>query len=366
MSPEKTPNALEYYNSFLKAPLTEQERTDLEQNKEDYLKNGSFEGELAFGTGGVREIVSSGSARLNVYNIARLTSALAKAVIDHFGKNQKVILAADSRLTSPLFSTISAYVLQQEGLQPILFHRPTPTPILSFAVREYKASAGIVITASHNPPEYNGFKVYWNDGAQIVSPLDKEIEANFHTITYESLSSELNSIEHFENINTDITEEDTFEKYIDKLLKEDFIKTGIEKKSSILYSPLHGTGGWFFERLFQRMGYNKFSVLKEQGQPDGNFPTIGLPNPEEEISFDLLKEEGLKHKTKLLLASDPDADRIGCAVYREGQYEFLTGNQIGALLMDHLLKNSKKNLETGYTWMQAHCILNQYNYYPTL
>lgn len=338
-----------YFNNFLQSPLLEQERKELEQKKEQLLQDGSFEGYPSFGTGGMREITGLGSNRLNVYNIARLAMAFAKVFLKRNPHHCKVVIAYDSRLTSPAFSRLTWKILKNHNIDVRIFKRPAPTPFLSFAVRELEADAGIVITASHNPPQYNGFKAYGSDGAQIISPMDKEIEEVFQEIAYSSLDSQVNEYAQEEIDEADYIEEEILQAYTARLRQEQFV-TPQKKDIGVLYSPLHGTGGWAFEHVFKELGFENFAVLESQKDFDGNFPTVKSPNPEETSAFELLFAEGHKQKTPLLMASDPDADRIGCAVYDEKQndYVFLNGNQIGALLLESIARKKATTMEQPF------------------
>ncbi|HNA79148.1 MAG TPA: hypothetical protein PKY99_06840, partial [Turneriella sp.] len=276
----------QYYQKFLQSPLTAAEKDDLEKNKAQLISERAFDGEPAFGTGGMRAITGLGTNRLNVQNIGRLNLAVA----EYFKKTKSSPLLAmgyDSRLTSPQFSRLSYHILTQNGLRVKIFRRPTPTPLLSFAVRELGADCGVVLTASHNPPQYNGYKAYGADGGQIISPVDKDIQNLFLATGFDRLPANLHELAEKPIPEADLIEEETYQAYIARLKKEVFYQNK-PKHARILYSPLHGTGGWLFERAFKELGYNTFSVLAEQAQPDGNFPTVKSPNPEEPAAFERL------------------------------------------------------------------------------
>ncbi|MCS6983721.1 MAG: phospho-sugar mutase [Leptospiraceae bacterium] len=334
------------YEEFLRAPLKDNERAQLIEKKNHYLEEGSFDKEPEFGTGGMRATVGLGTNHLNRYIIVRLNLALAQVLKKHFGR-ALVVVGYDSRLSSPEFSRLTYHVLTQQGHEVRVFRRPTPTPFVSFAVRELQAQAGVVLTASHNPPEYNGFKVYWSDGAQIVPPLDKEIENKFRSIPYGSLPTSLHEWAEKEVPMEHTVEEEIVAAYIEHIKREPFV-TNKEKKISILYSPLYGTGGWIFERLFRELGFKNFQILKEQAEPNGNFPGLKSANPEEREAFHMLLEKGAQMGADLLLATDPDADRLGCAVKTQDGYVFLNGNQIGSLLVEVLARTKAKNLKNPY------------------
>lgn len=335
-----------YFDDYIKGPLPAAEKENLENNTASIQNDDAFAGLPGFGTGGMRSVVAEGSNRLNRYNIARLTQALAE-IIRAENADATVVIGYDSRLSSTAFSRITYRVLRNAGLKVKVFKRPTPTPLISYAVRELKAHAGIVITASHNPPEYNGYKVYWSDGAQIVSPYDRQIEDKFRELSYASLPADLSSYEEQPVDEADLIEEEIIKTYLARLKDEAFITAG-EKPLKIIYSPLHGTGGWIFEKAFAEYNFTDFSVLPAQKEPDGNFPTLKSPNPEEQSAFELLIEEGRKQKADLLLATDPDADRVGCAIRDGDSYAFITGNQIGTLLLESIARRKADKLSSPY------------------
>lgn len=343
-----------YFQKFLRSPLSENERAQLESNKARLIAERAFDGEPAFGTGGMRAITGLGTNRLNLQNIARLNLAVA----EYFKQAKASPLLAmgyDSRLTSPNFSRLSYHILAQNGMRVKVFRRPTPTPLLSFAVRELKADCGVILTASHNPPQYNGYKAYGSDGGQIVSPVDKEIQRRFLAIDYAALPANLHALAETPIPESDLIEEEIYQAYIARLKQEAFYQPKA-KRTRILYSPLHGTGGWLFERAFHELGYTAFHVLKEQAEPDGNFPTVKSPNPEEPAAFErlLAAAHTAAEKPDLLIATDPDADRVGCmlrtkSVAQAGsEYLFLTGNQIGSLLLESIARKKAKKLAKPY------------------
>ncbi len=333
-------------DAYLQAPLTDAERKEIETNYDRYQKESSFNGEPSFGTGGMRATVKAGTNHLNVYNIARLTMALSRALSSD-APGSLVVVAYDSRLSSPQFSRLTYHLLTAAGFRVKVFQRPTPTPMLSFAVRELGARAGIVITASHNPPEYNGYKVYGSDGAQIVPPFDELVQSKFASVAYSEIPVAVHEYAEKAIDPSDLIEEEIYQAYISRLKKESFIKPG-QKSLKILYSPLHGTGGWIFERAFRDLGFVNFSVLEEQAQPDGNFPTVKSPNPEEESAFEKLVEKGRQTGAELLIATDPDADRVGIAVAGKNGYTFLTGNQAGTLLVESIAPRKAGSLKDPY------------------
>ncbi len=336
LSPEQ------YFQKFLTSPLSAAEKAELESKKAALMAERAFEGEPSFGTGGMRAVTGLGTNRLNLANIARLNIALAA----YFKKNKAAplcVLAYDSRLTSGAFSRLSYHILKAQGLAVKIFKRPTPTPFLSFAVRELKADCGVVLTASHNPPQYNGYKAYGADGGQIISPVDKDIQKLFLGVDYASLPSDLAALAEKAIPAGDLIEEEIVAAYWARIEKEIFY-TKKPKKSKILYSPLHGTGGWIFEKTFKHLGYENFRVLPEQAEPDGNFPTVKSPNPEEPSAFERLLAAAESERPDLLVATDPDADRVGAMVKKPVGYHFLTGNQIGSLLLESIARKKAKSL----------------------
>lgn len=336
----------EYFQKFLKSPLTAAEKATLERDKAALISAHAFDGEPQFGTGGMRAVTGLGSNRLNPANIARLNIALA----NYYKKTHAAplcVMAYDSRLTSAAFSRLSYHILKGQGMRVRIFKRPTPTPFLSFAVRELKADCGVVLTASHNPPQYNGYKAYGADGGQIISPVDKDIQELFLSVGYDALPADLQALADKPVPAEDLIEEEIVAAYWQRLEKEVFY-TRKPKQATILYSPLHGTGGWIFDKTFKHLGYSNFSVLPEQADPDGNFPTVKSPNPEEPSAFERLLAAAEKSRPDLLIATDPDADRVGAMLKKEHGYHFLTGNQIGSLLLESIARKKTKSLEKPF------------------
>jgi phosphoglucomutase len=284
---------------------------------------------------------------MNLYTVRKATQGLANYICSKNGQDKGVVIAYDSRNNSKLFSKESALVLNANGIKTYLFKNLRPTPELSFAVRELKAIAGIVITASHNPPEYNGYKVYWEDGGQIVPPVDKEIITEVNKI--QDLS-EIKTISEQEAIKLNLyneIEEEIDTRYIEEvkklILNSDVVKQyGSELK--IVYTPLHGTGGTLAPRLLKEIGLTNVYVVPEQENPDGNFPTVSYPNPEDSKAFKLALELAEKVDADVVLATDPDADRLG--VYakdsKTGEYKSFTGNMSGLLIADYILSQKRK------------------------
>ncbi len=307
-----------------------------------------FGSELDFGTGGLRGIIGIGSSRMNVYNVRKATQGLANYIKkqgDEFSK-RGVVIAYDSRRMSDVFALETALVMAGNGIKAHLFDSPAPTPELSFAVRHLGACAGVVITASHNPPEYNGYKVFWEDGAQVVPPHDKGIIAEV---------KQIKSLKDVRRISKEDAEakgliqtvgKDVDEAYVEKvlslMLNPDVVK-GSADRVKIVYSALHGTGGRLMPEVLKRAGFEKVYLVEEQMKPDGNFPTVGYPNPEKPEAMKLALELGEKMNADLVFASDPDADRIGVGLRdKTGKLVLINGNQIGSLLTYYIISEMKK------------------------
>ena len=298
---------------------------------------------LSFGTGGLRGVIGAGTNRMNSYTVGKATFGLAEYLLATGGNS--IVIAYDSRNKSAEFARLSAEIMSYKGIKAYLFSELTPTPVLSFAVRYLKASAGIVITASHNPKEYNGYKVYNSLGCQITDEAAKAITAK------------INEYDYF----NDFTPKEDLIEVLDDRVKTAFLKaiksfslTKIteENAPSIVYSPLHGTGRKYVQAILEEMGIKEVHTVKEQELPDGNFITCPYPNPEEKAALTLALRDAEFYKTDLVMATDPDADRIGIAVPNEkGEYVLLNGNETGSILLYYiLLKKSEMGIPcTGST-----------------
>lgn len=322
-----------------------QELLEIKEN-ENEIKD-RFYKDLEFGTAGLRGIIGAGTNRMNKYTVIKATQGLANYILKQGGKDKGVVIAFDSRRMSPEFSKEAALCLNANGIKTYIFETLRPTPELSFAVRKLSCIAGIVITASHNPPEYNGYKVYWEDGAQIVSPKDKEIieEVN-NVIDYR----EIKTISKEEAITKglyNIIGKEIDDEYINELkklvLNKDIIKK-VQKDLKIVYTPLHGTGNLPVRRILEELGFENVYVVPEQESPDGDFPTVSYPNPEDAKAFELALALGKKVDADIVLATDPDADRLG--VYakdsKTGEYKSFTGNMSGLLIAEYELSQKKE------------------------
>lgn len=307
---------------------------DENEKKERFYKN------LEFGTAGLRGIIGAGTNRLNIYTVRKATQGLANYIVKNGAEDRGVAIAYDSRHMSPEFAEEAALCLAANGIKAYVFDALRPTPELSFAVRELHCIAGINITASHNPPEYNGYKVYWEDGAQITPPHDKGIMAEVEAVTDYATVKTMGLSEAKEAGLYEIIGEAIDEAYM-KALKEQVIHQdaidAMNKELKIVYSPLHGSGNIPVRRVLKELGFENVYVVKEQELPDGDFPTVSYPNPESKEAFALGLELAKEVDADLILATDPDADRLGVYVKdtKSGEYQVLTGNMSGCLLADY-------------------------------
>ena len=297
---------------------------------------------LEFGTGGLRGIMGVGTNRMNQYTVGFATQGLANYLNKCFrGNKVKVVISHDSRLRSREFAQITASILSANKIQVFLFEDLRPTPELSFAVRHLKCNAGIMITASHNPKEYNGYKVYWQDGGQLVPPHDKNVIKEVNKIT--SLSQvKWNGDDSL----IKIIGEDVDKVYLDKIAKLTLNPAAIKKAKNlkIVYTPLHGTGITMVPKALEMYGFKNVYLVDEQAVPDGNFPTVKSPNPEEKSALELALKKADEVEADLILATDPDADRVGIAVRNtEGKMQLLNGNQTGSLLFHYMLSQWQSN-----------------------
>ena len=298
-----------------------------------------FYKELEFGTAGLRGIIGAGTNRMNVYTVRKATQGLANYIVKNDGQAKGVAIAYDSRRMSPEFADVAALCLAANGIKTYVFDSLRPTPELSFAVRKLGCIAGINITASHNPPEYNGYKVYWEDGAQITPPHDKGIMAEVKAVTDFSSVKTMDLEDAKEAGLYEVIGAEVDDAYIAELKKQVIHQDSIDavgKDLKIVYSPLHGTGNIPARRILKELGFTNVYVVKEQELPDGNFPTVSYPNPEAEEAFELGLKLAKEVDADLVLATDPDADRLGVRVKdQNGEYHTLTGNMSGCLLADY-------------------------------
>ena len=297
----------------------------------------SFYRILEFGTGGLRGIMGVGTNRMNIYTVAMATQGLANYIKMKFAdmKTPQIAIAYDCRNNSKEFAQITADVMTANGIKVFLFSALRPTPELSFAIRELKCQSGIVVTASHNPKEYNGYKVYWEDGGQIVAPHDKNISAEVQKITDISMVKRKRNAKLIEML------DDSFDEiYLDKVMSLSLSPKLIKKHKnlSFVYTPIHGTGGQVMPKLFAKAGFKNFYPVEEQMVTDGNFPTVVSPNPEEKAAMNMAIEKAKAMKADIVLATDPDADRVGLAVKDDnGDFLLLNGNQTASILTYYIL-----------------------------
>lgn len=306
-----------------------------------------FYKELSFGTGGLRGVIGAGTNRMNIYTVTKATQGLANYIKKQGGEKKGVAIAFDSRNMSVEFSEKAALCLNANGIQTYRFETLRPTPELSFALRELGCIAGIVITASHNPPEYNGYKVYWEDGAQITAPKDKEIIAEVNAVTDFSAIRMMERKEAEEKGLFHVIGSEMDDRYMEELKKLVLSPEAIGRMADhlkIVYTPLHGTGNLPVRRVLKELGFSYVTVVPEQELPDGNFPTVSYPNPEDPKAFTLALQLAKKMDADLVLATDPDADRLG--VYakdkKSGEYIPFTGNMSGLLIAEYELSVRKE------------------------
>ena len=339
----------ESYEEWLNNPYFDEEtRKELQAiagNEKEIEER--FYMDLEFGTAGLRGIIGAGTNRMNVYTVRKATQGLANYILGVGAEKKGVAIAYDSRRMSPEFADVAALCLAANGIKAYVFESLRPTPELSYAVRKLGCTAGINITASHNPPEYNGYKVYWEDGAQITPPHDTGIMAEVKKVTdYATVKTmELEDAKKaglYQVIGADI--DDPYIAELKKLvLHQDCIdKVGAELK--IVYTPLHGTGNIPVRRVLKELGFQNVYVVPEQELPDGDFPTVSYPNPEAAEAFELGLALGKKVDADLILATDPDADRLGVYVKdsKTGEYHSLTGNMSGCLIGDYVIGQRKE------------------------
>ena len=343
------------YELWINSPeIDEETKAELKSIADETDLEDRFYKDLEFGTGGLRGIIGAGSNRLNIYTVGKATQGFANYLKDKY-TSPKVAIAYDSRHMSKEFSEYAARVLAGNGIKVYLYDKLTPTPMLSYAVRELNCQGGIVLTASHNPKEYNGYKVYGSDGCQVTDASANEI------ITF------VNKIDAFNQVKViDIKEaidkklvnyigEELYTSYIEKVkeltIRKDLVRNH-GKDLKIIYTPIHGTGNIPVRRVLDELSYKNVAVVKEQELPDGTFPTAPYPNPEDSKVFKLALEMAEDFNPDIILGTDPDCDRIGAVVKdNKGEYKVLTGNQVGVLLTNYIISSLKefRNLDNNGT-----------------
>ena len=342
---------MEKYKQWLENPYfdeeTKKELLSIENNEKEIEDR--FYKNLEFGTGGLRGVIGAGTNRINKYTVRRATYGLANYILNKCGEEGKtkgVVIAYDSRYKSEEFSTETAKTLAACGIKAYIFDSLRTTPQLSFAVRHLGCVAGVVITASHNPPEYNGYKVYWTDGGQVCPNIAEEI------------IKEVNKIEDYSTIPTTDKDNELITLLDDKVdrafidaVKEQVIRQDIidkvGKDMKIIFTPIHGTGNLPIRKALDEVGFKNVAVVKEQEMPDCKFSTVEYPNPEEKAVFDIAIEMAKKDGADIIIGTDPDCDRVGVVVKNtEGEYVVLNGNQVGSLLVDYVISNKIDEIKT--------------------
>ena len=340
-------NYLEEYKKWVYSKFidetTKNELKEIENNEKEIEDR--FYKNLEFGTAGLRGVIGAGTNRMNKYTVSKATQGLANFIIKENGQEKGVAIAYDSRNMSKEFSEIAANCLNANGIKAYVFEELRPVPELSYAVRKLGCIAGIMITASHNPPKYNGYKVYWEDGAQIVAPKDKLIIEEVNNVNNYEDAKTMDKNEAVKSGLYNVIGKEVDDLYIEELKKLSLNPEKIKEQEDlkIVYTPLHGTGNMPVKRILKEIGFKNVLVVPEQELPDGNFSTVELPNPEDKKAFKLALELAKKENADLVLATDPDADRLG--VYakdsKTGEYMPFTGNMSGMLIAEYLLSQKR-------------------------
>lgn len=328
-----------YFDEAVKEELKAIEGDDKEIEERFYR-------ELEFGTGGLRGIIGAGTNRMNIYTVRKATQGLANYIRKEHTEEKGVAVAYDSRHMSPEFAREAALCLAANGIKAYVFPSLRPTPMLSFALRKLGCTAGIVVTASHNPPEYNGYKVYWEDGAQITAPRDGQIISEVQAVCDYSMvktmsMEEAQSAGLYETIGPEL--DDCYMEELKKLVVHPEVIRRQAKNLKIVYTPLHGTGNLPVRRVLRELGFEQVYVVKEQELPNGAFPTVSYPNPEDKNAFALALKLAKEVDADVVLATDPDADRLGIYAKdsRDGEYKSFTGNMSGMIILEYLLSQRK-------------------------
>ena len=342
-------NYLKKYNEWLEShEIDEETKEELRKikNNEKEIKD-RFYKDLEFGTAGLRGVVGAGTNRMNKYTVGKATQGLANYIVKNNGQDRGVAIAYDSRHMSKEFSKLVCLILNANGIKTYRFESVRPTPELSYTVRKLNCISGIVITASHNPPAYNGYKVYWEDGAQISNPVDEEITKSVNSILNYSEIKQIKEEDAVKSGLYNIIGEEIDNGYINYLKSISLNPEAIKKQGDelkIVYTPLHGTGGKLAKRILQELGFSKVYVVKEQAEPNGDFPTVSYPNPEDPSTFDLALKLAKEVDADIVIANDPDADRIGLHVKdaKTGEYVLFNGNMIGLTVAEYLITQKRE------------------------
>ena len=334
----------EYERWLSSAVFDEDTKRELRALTDEKEIEDRFYRDLAFGTGGLRGVLGAGSNRMNAYTVGRASQGLA-AFLRAEGMEGGVVIAYDSRRCSDVFARDTARILAANGIRTYLFESLRPTPVLSFAVRYFHAAAGVVITASHNPPEYNGYKVYFSDGCQIVPPYDKRIIGHVNAVSYEDVVR-ISEEEALSQGLLRMVGEEVDRAYLDAVKALVLSPEALQTEAGdlrIVYTPLNGTGNVLVRRVLKELGFHNVFVVPEQELPDGAFPTLKTPNPEDPAAFTLALALAKEKDADLVLATDPDADRLGVYVReKSGEYRRFTGNMSGILIAEYLLRRKEE------------------------
>ncbi|MDO6993971.1 phospho-sugar mutase [Brachyspira innocens] len=333
-------------DSWLNGPYDEETKKEikalLDAGNEKELTD-AFYRDLEFGTGGLRGIMGVGTNRMNKYTVGVATQGLANYILKQGGSDYKVAIGYDSRNNSDVFSKAAAEILSSNGIKVYLYDDIHPISLLSYAVRSLGCIAGIVVTASHNPKEYNGYKVYWTDGAQVIPPHDKNI-------IDEVLKVKPEEVKMGDNSRVTFIGKDIEDKYMNDLMNY-LVNPDLIKKHSnikIVYTPIHGSGYKMVPMALRKAGFTNLTTLEGAQPPDGNFPTVESPNPENPEALQIAVNKAKEIGAELVMGTDPDCDRMGCALLtKDGSYMYLTGNQIGSIMAYYLITN-KKNIKNPY------------------
>ena len=308
-------------------------------NPEDFFD--SFYKNLTFGTGGMRGIMGFGPNRVNKYTFGKNTQGISNYINKNDTENKSVVIAYDCRNNSEYLAQKVSEIFSANGIKVFLFDSMRPTPVLSYAVRYLNCKCGIVLTASHNPPEYNGYKVYWEDGGQIVPPLDQILIDEINKLEYLEIK-----FENKQNL-VELVGKEIDDAFIKDSLSYGKVGNSVRKDLNIVFTPLHGTSYLLLPKVLNLAGYNNLSIVEDQKTPDGNFPTVKSPNPEEDSAFDLAKKLSKVKNSDIFLGTDPDADRLGIGIKNDkGEYFVLNGNQIMIVLTEYLLKKTNINFSS--------------------
>lgn len=331
------------YLRWTKNATEDKDLTEELKNMTDEQKEDSFYRNLEFGTGGLRGVIGAGTNRMNIYTVAKASQGIANYLNKYF-KEPSIAVSYDSRIKSDLFAKTACEVFAANGIKVYIYSQLMPTPCLSFAVRNLKCSAGIMITASHNPAKYNGYKVYNDAGCQITNVAADEILAEIEKLDIFADIKKTDFDIALKNGDVEYISEDVYKEFTEQVKNQSVLfGDEIDRNVSIVYTPLNGTGLKPVLRALKESGFNNITVVKEQENPDGNFPTCTYPNPEIKEALNLGIQYAKKTNAELLLATDPDCDRVGIAVKENDDYKLITGNEVGLLLLDYICSQRIKH-----------------------